>query len=98
MDWRGLLCERIIFLMFYVYLLANKRRDIYVGFTADLRQRFCDHNCGRVESTKKRRSWKLAYYEAYVTEIDARLREKTLKNYGSTLGQLKKRIRASINF
>lgn len=95
MDWRGLVFGAIYESMFYVYLLKNGIDDIYVGYTADLRERFKDHNYGKVRSTKKGRPWKLIYYEAYLAERDARARERTLKHYGSTLGQLKKRLYGS---
>lgn len=83
--------------MFYVYFLKNKFKAIYIGYSSDLRKRFCDHNYGRVKSTKSGKPWKLVYYESYLSKKDAQLREKTLKNYGSTLGQLKKRIAGSFN-
>ena len=35
---------------------------------------------------------KLIYYESYLSEKDARKRERDLKKYGSALGHLKKRI------
>jgi len=82
--------------MFYVYLLKNKFDKTYMGYTADLRNRFKDHNYGRVKFTKLGRPWNLVYYEAFLSKKDAQLREKTLKNYGSTLGQLKQRISNSL--
>ena len=95
MDWRGLVLGGIYKLMFYVYFLKNRYDNIYVGYSADLRERFKAHNYGKVRSTRKGRPWKLIYYEAYLAEKDARTRERTLKRYGSTLGQLKKRLRDS---
>lgn len=83
--------------MFYVYCLKNRFNKIYIGYTADLRERVKSHNYGRSKFTKKSRPWKLIYYEAYLSEKDAKLREKTLKNYGSTLGQLKKRVANSMD-
>ena len=83
--------------MFYAYLLKNRCNKIYIGYSSDLRKRLCDHNYGRVKSTKLGKPWKLVYYEAYLSKKDAQLREKTLKNYGSTLGQLKKRIAGSLS-
>ena len=82
--------------MYYVYLLKNKFNKIYIGYTTDLRKRIQDHNYGRTKSTKRTRPWKLIYYESYLSEEDAKLRERTLKNYGSTLGQLKKRLAQSM--
>ena len=36
--------------------------------------------------------YRLIYYEAYLTEKDARERERQLKKYGSSLEHLKKRL------
>jgi putative endonuclease len=83
--------------MFYVYLLQNNDDQIYIGYTADLEKRLKEHNYGKVESTKRLRPWRIVYYEAYLSRLDAQIRERTLKNYGSTLGQLKKRIGNSLS-
>ncbi|QQG41325.1 MAG: GIY-YIG nuclease family protein [Candidatus Woesebacteria bacterium] len=66
--------------MFYVYILFSKKdRQLYTGFTPDLKSRFKAHTNGYVKATKYRRPLKLIYYEAYVKELDARRREKYLK-------------------
>jgi putative endonuclease len=57
-------------------------RDIYVGFTTDLKNRFNLHNVGKVKSTKFNRPWTLIYYEAYKSKTDATIREKRLKMHG----------------
>lgn len=85
-------------IMFYVYVLKNHLGEIYFGYSSDLKKRLKDHNYGKSKYTKSRRPWSLVYYEAYLSRVDARKREKTLKNYGSTLGQLKKRIESSLSF
>ncbi len=78
--------------MFYVYVLKNpKSPAIYVGYTADLKQRFSEH-----QKLPAHKGWKLAYYEAYADESDARKRERKLKHYGSGLGRLKTRISGSL--
>lgn len=83
--------------MFYVYVLQSARdENLYVGSTNDLKRRFKEHNAGDVESTKPRRPFILLYYEAYRTEEDARTREKQLKLHGNALGQLKRRLRNSL--
>jgi len=67
--------------MFYVYIIYSSRhRQIYKGFTKDLKSRLKEHNCGRVKSTKSRKPWKLLYYESFVNEIDARREELFLKS------------------
>ena len=44
------------------------------------------------EHEKDKQGYKLAYYEAYFSEKDAQEREQKLKQYGTTLGHLKKRL------
>lgn len=78
--------------MFYVYVLKNKKEKIYIGFTSDLKARVRKHNSGGSKFTREYRPWELIYYEAFKSENDARMRERTLKEYGNSLGQLKKRI------
>jgi putative endonuclease len=66
--------------MFYVYILfSEKDKQLYTGFTPNLKSRFKAHTDGFVKATKYRRPLKLIYYEAYVKELDARRREKYLK-------------------
>ena len=65
----------------YVYVLRSQRdRGFYVGFTGDLRQRFAEHNAGRVQSTRERVPLELIYYEACRHQRDATTREKYLKS------------------
>ena len=54
------------------------------------------HNNGKVLSTKLYLPWKLIYYEAYLVKDDAVKRERALKLHAKALGQLKKRIQASL--
>jgi len=83
--------------MYYVYILKSKRDgDLYVGSTNNLKRRVGEHNIGKVFSTKTRRPFRLAYYEAYYSESDARKREHNLKLDGRARAQLKRRIKASI--
>ncbi len=82
--------------MFYIYILENLEGSIYVGYTANLQQRFRAHNKGKSVYTSSKRPWGLVYYEAFRSMKDARAREATLKNYGSSLGQLKRRISNSL--
>lgn len=83
--------------MYYVYLIESKMtNERYIGSTNDLKNRIKEHNAGQVFSTKLSRPWKIVYYEAYLTEKLARLREKRLKYHGSSEHALLKRIYASI--
>ena len=77
--------------MYYVYILKSRvANEIYVGYTNNLRRRFKEHNA-------QGRTWQIAYYEAYRVKTDALLREKRLKYYGKALGQLKQRIKHSLD-
>ena len=55
------------------------------------------HNTGEVYSTRKRKPFKLIYYEAFLAESDARHRESNLKLRSRAFAQLKIRIGGSIN-
>jgi len=72
--------------MFYIYVLHNSTKNfIYVGYSENLKQRFQEHNSGKVISTQFYKPLKLIFYEAYPTKSDAKRREKYLKtNKGKT--------------
>ncbi len=80
--------------MYYTYVLfSEKDGKQYVGYTRNLKLRFEQHNKGQVQSTKHRLPFKLIYYEACLTEEDAKKREKHLKtHYGKMF--LKKRLKS----
>jgi len=83
--------------MFYFYILQSKKdKHLYFGYTDDLKQRFKDHNQGRVISTKNRRPFILVYYEAYNSKRDAQEREKQIKRRAKALISLKRRIKNSL--
>ena len=85
-------------IMFYTYVLqSEKNKEIYIGFTSDLKNRLLEHNQGLNFSTKRYMPWKLIYYEACLEESDARRREKYLKTtQGGRL--LKRRIKDSLYY
>ena len=79
--------------MHYVYILKSEAFDtFYVGMAKDVRRRLDEHNAGLSKHTSKFRPWKLIYFEAYMTESLARIRETKLKNHGKGFQELKKRI------
>ncbi len=87
----------IISLMHYVYVIKSLRLSFtYIGQARDLRKRFGQHNDGVVRSTKPYKPFRLVYYEAYTHIKDAVIREKKLKQYGSSWGHLKKRLKYSL--
>jgi putative endonuclease len=75
--------------VYYTYVLRNKKNgELYYGYTNDLDRRIKEHG-----SNNER---KLIYYEAYLSEEDARRRERKLKDYGQARTQLKNRIKESL--
>jgi len=39
--------------MYYIYVIKSKLKNwLYIGFTSDLRERFYEHNKGKVKVTK----------------------------------------------
>lgn len=79
--------------MYYVYLLRSQRnKKFYIGSTANLKQRFYQHNNSQNTSTKSGTPWELIYYEAFLTKAFALERERKLKHYGRGLVELKKRL------
>lgn len=82
---------------FYIYILKNKDTNrLYIGSTNNLEKRLKDHWDGRVFSTKRFLNFDLVYYEAYICEKNARLREKRLKYFGKAYRELKKRIEGGL--
>jgi len=80
--------------MYYTYVLQSEKDDnFYVGFTKDLKQRFEQHENGRVDSTKDRRPLKLVYFEACLERADATSREKYFKTYRGRMF-LKRRLKS----
>ena len=84
-------------IMFYVYALSSsKNKDLYIGYSQDLRKRFSEHNNGLVKATKGYRPWKLVYYEAYVAKLDATRREIQFKKNHRAKEDLSKQIQHSL--
>ncbi|HBU27847.1 TPA: hypothetical protein DEB00_01895 [Candidatus Uhrbacteria bacterium] len=84
--------------MWYFYVLQSEKEPdyFYKGSTGDLRNRLALHNGGDVKSTQPRRPWRLVYYEAFVSEKAARIREKSVKQSGAVSVPLMKRIMRSL--
>ncbi len=71
--------------MHYVYIIRNKgNKALYIGYSDNLDQRIRQH--------KADKNIELIYYEVYVSEKDARMREHKLKLYGSAWRGLKQRL------
>lgn len=80
-------------IMFYNYVLQSKQnKNLYVGYTSDLKKRLKEHNQRAVFSTKSFVPWEIIYYEACLDEKDAKRREHYLKtSQGQRL--LKRRLK-----
>ncbi len=77
--------------MYYVYMLKNLfTEELYYGYTNDVDRRMEEHNYPN-------KQWKLVYFEAYLSEKDARTRERHLKHYGQARSHLKNRVSDSLN-
>jgi putative endonuclease len=63
----------------YVYILANKSRDLYIGVTNSIERRMYEHVTGWGKFTSRYRVTRLVYYEKLATPIAAIRREKRLK-------------------
>ena len=79
--------------MYYVYLIQSKAPELrrYVGFSRDLRQRFSDHNEGKLPSTAKYRPWQLVTYLGFSSKREALAFERYLKS-GSGHAFAKRRL------
>jgi len=79
--------------MFFVYILESEQDgSYYIGSTKNLRRRIYEHNKGKSFATKRKAPFNIIYYEAYVSEKDARHREHNLKLRSRAFAQLKKRL------
>jgi putative endonuclease len=84
--------------MFFVYLLQHTAtKEIYIGYTNNVKRRLQEHNTTKGTSTsRKEGTWILIYCEAYKSQTDAMSREKKLKHHGSGKHELLKRIQGSL--
>ncbi len=85
-------------MMWYFYILQSQKvpEYFYKGSTNDLRRRMDQHNAGDVSSSAPRKPYRLIYYEAYVYEFAARIRESSVKKSGSISMPLMRRVKESL--
>jgi predicted GIY-YIG superfamily endonuclease len=78
--------------VYYVYLIQSPDlQRTYIDYGSDLKQRIRQH------VTSEHKDWRLVYYEAYLSEYDAKIREQKLKHHGKGIQQLKTRIANSLS-
>ena len=83
---------------YYVYLLQSELdQSWYIGHTNNLDKRLVQHNEGKSYYTKRKIPWKVIYYEASFSKMDAIAREKYLKS-GMGRRYLKNRLKNQLNF
>lgn len=84
--------------MWYFYILQSEQEPhyFYKVSTNDLRRRFLQHNHGEVLSSAPRKPYRLVYYEAYIHEFAARIRESSVKKSGSVSIPLMQRVKKSL--
>jgi len=67
---------------FYVYIMTNISKTLYIGVTNDLVRRISEHKDGLHKGfTKKYKINQLLYYEIYIYVLEAIQREKSLKHW-----------------
>ena len=59
--------------------MSEKDGTLYVGYTADLKDRMRRHKAGQSRDTARKLPVKLVYYEACLSDKDAKAREKYFK-------------------
>ncbi|MBU0648227.1 GIY-YIG nuclease family protein [Patescibacteria group bacterium] len=57
--------------MFCVYILLPGNKQLYTGYTKDLKRRVVENKRGEAGFTFKRKRIKLIHYETYLLEGDA---------------------------
>ena len=82
--------------MFYVYLIIAEDGEKYIGYTSDLRRRINEYNSGQNRLTRNKH-WRLAYYEAFANEHEARMRKYKLKHDGRSRRFLYERTALSMS-
>jgi putative endonuclease len=67
---------------YYVYIMANMHRTLYVGMTNGLERRVLEHRSKQIPSFVTRYDLtKLVYYEEFQYVLDAIAREKQIKGW-----------------
>ena len=74
--------KKLLMKNYYVYIMTNSSKTLYIGVTNDLARRGYEHKNKLIEGfTKKYNITKLVYYEIFNNIEDAIRREKQLKNW-----------------
>ena len=66
-------------MIYYVYILINEKRNVYIGHTENLARRLFEHNNNHSNYTRNKGVWKVLYTETFQTRAEAIKKEKQLK-------------------
>jgi putative endonuclease len=67
---------------FYVYIMTNRSKTLYIGVTNDLGRRVREHKAGKTRSFASRyKIDRLVYYEVFAMAVHAIRRETVLKGW-----------------
>jgi putative endonuclease len=66
---------------FFVYIIANRSRGLYVGVTNDMARRLAQHRAGTVSHSARYRCVRLDFVESVADARAAIAREKQLKGW-----------------
>jgi putative endonuclease len=65
---------------FWVYIIQSEKNTwTYTGNTNNIKRRLCEHNMGKMSSTRHHRPFKLIYTEEFSSRREAMSRERFLK-------------------
>ena len=68
--------------VYYVYIVSNQSRTLYVGVTNSIRRRIAQHKAGEVEGfTRRYHIRRLVHFEVFGDVHAAILREKQIKRW-----------------
>ncbi|HEY4515515.1 MAG TPA: GIY-YIG nuclease family protein [Candidatus Paceibacterota bacterium] len=76
---RGSISEYNV-VMFYVYIIKNKKNEKYTGCTINLKRRLHEHNTNQTISTKNNGDYRIVWYCAFIDKGKAFVFEKYLKS------------------
>ena len=66
--------------MYFVYILRSETDgSFYIGYTQNLVTRLESHNQGKTTYSRRKRPWKVVYFETFDNKTEALKREKFLK-------------------
>ena len=81
---------------YFVYLIGSYKFNkliTYAGYTNNIKKRLNSHNNGRGAKFTRGRTWKLLYFEKYLTKKEAILRECYIKKNRKFRNSIKKMLK-----